>query len=216
MENNIRSYNSRTSEALKRLFIPTPPQLILDVTLAVLILLSLNARAIWHYFTQGITADSQVQLGNLISERLPFITETLDRLAHSRLGQILFWLFLGCVVYLFIWLIGNFVTNIRNDIVADEYLHPKSYNRAGYWGSVLAHKVMFICTVIILLAYIFAGSKLIILLGGLCYQALLDFYWLRSSVTLLGALLVSAVVLQIFFFLLGFVRNTWQVIYRDL
>lgn len=216
MENNIHSYNSRPSEVLKQLFIPTPSQLVLDFTLAIMILLSLNVRAIWHYFTRGITPDSQVELGSLISERLPFVTDFLDRLARSRLIQILFWLFIGCVVYLVIWLIGNFITNIRNDIVADEYMHPKSYDRSGYWGSVLAHKVMFVCTVFILLAYTLAGSKLIISLGTLCYQALLEFHWLRSPATLLGALLVSVLILQIFFFLLGFVRNTWRIIYRDL
>lgn len=215
MENNIHSYNSRTSATLK-LLIPGTPQILLDLIVGILVLLALNARAIWHYFTRGITDDSQVALGSLISEKLPFLADLSDRLSQGRFVQVVFWLFVGCVVYMFIWLIGNFITNIRNDIVADEYLHPKYYNRAGYWGSVMAHKMMFICTLFILIAYIYAGAKLLALLAGQCYQTLLNFSWLRSPIILIAAVLVSALVIQIFFFLLGFVRNTWRIIYRGL
>lgn len=216
MENKIHSYNSRTSAALKQLLVPGAPQLLLDLTLGILILLVLNSRAIWHYFTRGITADSQVELGSFIDERAPFISDFLDRLSRGRFVQVVFWLFVGCVVYMIVWLIGNFITNIRNDIVADEYLHPKFYNRAGYWGSVVAHKVMFVCTVFILAAYIFAGAKLIVLLADQCYRALLQFDLIRSPAAIIISILVSALIIQILFFLLGFVRNTWRIIYKDL
>lgn len=213
---NIRSYNSRPFAALKQVLVPTGPQLLLDFIIAILILLLLNGRAIWHYFTRGISDESQVELGDLINEKLPALHQFLENLSHGRFVQIVFWLFVGCVVYMLIWLIGNFITNIRNDIVADEYLHPKFYNRAGYWGSVVARKGLFACIVVIYLAYIYAAVKLLALLAGLCYQSFLDFQWAQTMATLGGAIIASAITIQILFFLSGLVVNTWRVVYRDL
>lgn len=216
MNNKVLSYSSRASEGLKSLLIPTGPQILLNLVLATLILLALNSRAILHYFTRGINEKSQVELGDLIETRLPAVYDMFESFTQGRVVQFIFWLFIGCITYIFIWLVGNFITNIRNDIVADEYIHPTSYNRAGYWGSVVARKLLFVCTLFILSAYTYAGGKLIVLLAGLCYQSALEFQWLKTGSILLGSLLITALVLQVFSYLYRVVVNAWKVIYKDL
>lgn len=216
MNNKVLSYSSRTASDLKSLLTPTVPQLLLNLVLAALILLVLNSRAILHYFTKGIDENSKVELGDLISSRLPAVYDLFESLTQGRFVQFVFWLFIGCITYIFIWLLGNFITNIRNDIVADEYVHPQSYNRAGYWGSVVARKMLFVCTLFVLSAYVYVGAKLIILLAGLCYQSAIESQWLNTSGVILGSLLVTAFVLQVFSYLYTVVVNAWKIVYKDL
>ena len=216
MTTHPRSHSSRTSGDIKQLLIPPTSQLLLNLVLAALILLALNARAVWHYFTRGINENSRVELGDLIQAKAPALYDFVDSVTHGRLVQILFWLFVGCIVYLIIWSIGNFFTNIRNDIVADEYVHPSSYDRTDYWSSVLARKVVLACTIFVLVAYTYAGAKLIILLADLCYRSVLEFSWLDTTITFAGCLIATTLVLQIFAFLWRFVINSWGIVYRDL
>lgn len=215
MRNNIRSYNTRLTTVLGQL-VPNGAQVFLDIIIALLLLAAFNVRGIWYFFTTGITADSQVDLGSLIDEKTPALQTILDNLAHGRFIQILFWLFVGCIVYILIWLVGNFFTNIRNDIIADEYVHPRFYNRAGYWGSIFSRKIIFASITMVLAAFLYAGLKLTAALANLCYYALKDFEILVSSFELLGSLLAVATLVQIFFMLTKIAINCWQLIYKDL
>ncbi|MBA3757380.1 hypothetical protein H0X09_00735 [Candidatus Saccharibacteria bacterium] len=215
MKSNTRSYNSRLNTSLSQ-FVPDGTQIFLDFIVSILLLATLNARAIWHFFTTGITADSQLDLGSLISEKAPAIEGVLGNLAHGRFIQVLFWLFVGCIVYILIWIVGNFFTNIRNDIVADEYLHPTSYKRAGYWGSIFSRKIFFVSILVILAAYIYSGLKLVATLADLTYLAFKDFEIVLSSLKLVGYLVTTAILVQIFFVLTGIATKTWKLIYKDL
>lgn len=213
---DIHSYNSRASLTLKQLLLPTPAQLFLNLVIAIIILSLLNIRAIWQFFTTGVSADSTVDLGSLISNNFPWLTEGIEKLTRGRTIQVLFWLFVGCIVYMLIWIVGNFLTNIRNDIVADEYVHPQQYSRAGYWSSVLARKIFFVCIFIVLISYIFAGLRLVASLADLALRSFRDFQIPLSILLVLGAILAAAIALQILQILFKITLNSWQLIYKDL
>lgn len=216
MQKDIRSYNSRVSGQIIQLVIPSQAQMVLNFVIAALLLAILNIRGLWHFISGGSTNVSRADFGSLISDRAPFVHDTFLKLAHGRFVQFLFWVFVGCVVYLLIWFIGNFFTNIRNDIVADEYIHPKSYNRAGYWSSILAKKIFFVAMVGILLAYLYAGLKFLAILADLIYSSVINDQWWDSTLQVIGHLIIAALMIQLFFVLVKLTLNSWQIIYRDL
>lgn len=213
---DIHSYNSRAAPGIKQLLVPSPAQIFLNLIIGILILALLNIKGIWQFFTTGVTADSTIDFGSLINDRLPWVTGFIYNLTHGRIIQVLFWLFVGCIVYMMIWFLGNFFTNIRNDIVADEYVHPQFYNRVGYWGSVFARKIFFISIVMVLIAYIYAGLKLIASLAALSYQSISIFQLPMSMVVLAGSIMGVAIAIQVFQVLFKISKNSWQVIYKDL
>ena len=216
MQNKIRSYNARKNTELRNLLIPTPSKITLLLVLSIALLTLLNIRAIWRFFTTGVDKSAPVNLGDLINQKFPGFYNFFDDITDSRLAQLLFWLFLGCIAYLAIWLIGSFISNIRNDIVADNYVHPKFYNRAGYWGPVLGRKIFFTCLVVVVIAYILVGIEFFNLLADVCYRATTDFNWFDSIAKIIGSVLLAALSLHIFSILLKLLSNSWQVISKDL
>jgi hypothetical protein len=216
MYKQIKSNNTRLGLTFWKLLFPSELQTFLDLLLGLLLLIILNAKGLWNYFTNGFLAAQQSEVSDIITQKVQGIHHFLDTISKGRFLQIVFWLFVGCVVYLLIWLSRSMLTNIRNDIVADEFTHPESYSRIGYWGSVLAHKLVLICIFVVLIVYFFAGFRLVSLIAKWAYTALENFQALRTSAEILGAVLATAFLLQILFALIRIFTNSWKFIYKDL
>jgi hypothetical protein len=214
MKKNISSYNS-SIEFRDNLF-PGMMQLIFCTLLAIILLAILNGRAIWTYLTTGLAPNSTVDLGSVINRYAPWTYKVFDFVTHGRVSQMLFWVFVGCVAYMLIWLGGNVLTNIRNDIVADAYVHPKFYNRSGYWSSILSRKVFFVCLMIIFLIFLYTFGRLAQVMANLTFQSIADFEVVRSLLTIAGSILGLAVLIYCLTLLLRIIRNTWRYIYKDL
>jgi hypothetical protein len=216
MQRDIHSYNSSIGPSLQQFLLPSLPKLLLELLIGAFLLTALNIRSIWTYFTSGILATTQFDLGDLINQKARGLHDFLNNISRGRFLQIVFWLFVGCIIYLLIWFIGNLITNVRNDIVADEYMHPAAYNRKNYWESVIARKIFFWCIVVVLIAYISAAFRFCIALAKYCNSALINFSWSRSLVVVVASIVITAILLQLLTILARIVANSWQFIYRDL
>lgn len=212
---NVGSYISKSSDFIKKLIVPSLPQALLYLLVAVLLITFLNIRPIWNDFSQALLLQPQ-DFGGVISRQDEGINKIWYIFTQSNLLQIIFWALVGCITYLLIWFIRSIFINLRNDVVADEYVHPASYNREGYWESVMAHKVLFGSSIVILIAYLYANIKVQPLLAGVTYAAIKNFQLLPSTLQLIAVMVGTAFLLHIFVILARVTVNSWRFIYKDL
>jgi len=216
MKKNIQSYNSRLVANLQQLFIPTLPQIFLDLVVAAVLLAVLSGRTLWDYFIGDTTILKSSIITIINGQNTEGLYEFLDKLTHGRWIQIAFWLFVGCVVYILVWFVGTILINIRNDILAAKFVHPPSYSRTNYWESIIGRKVLLICLVVVLLGYISVFLKVGLLLSTLGFLAVTDFKPLQSSAEIISSIVVAAIMLQIWWMLGRLTLNSWRLVYKDL
>lgn len=217
MNKNIKSHNSTSivGATSKSFLIPGVPQFFLYILISALLFIVLNIKHIWDYLNNTVLGP-QGGLDKFISEKAPGIHDFLNTLSQSIILQVLFWLCVGCIIYIFIWFVSNVAVNIINDVVADKYVHPKTYNRSSYWSSVLARKVFFWISIVILIFFIGVAMKFLVVLSKICYEETLDFQAGSSLLTFLQCLLSAALLIHIFILLMHTVTNSWRLIYKDL
>jgi hypothetical protein len=211
---NINSYNSKTISSPRDFLVPTRLHFFLYFLLSVLILTFTNGHRIWEYFSSNVIQNTN--LGALISDRFPAVHNLLSKISQGRALQILFWIFVGTTLYTIFWFLRNVLNNLRNDVVASEYIHPKDYSSQSYWRSIILRKILFGFTSLILLAFIYAAIKLCLALGSLCHSAITSFHLGHSLLQIVFAVALVTLVLHILVVLCKVVVHAWQFIYVDL
>jgi hypothetical protein len=215
MKNNIESHSSSVGATSKRFLLPSGTQLLLYALVGILLLIALNLKNAWDYLNHTVL-QPQGGLDNIISEKAPAVHKFLNSLSQSIALQVVFWIFVGCVVYIIIWFIRNIATNILNDIVADKYVHPASYNRSMYWGSILARKVFFWISVIVLVFYLVTGTRLLVYLSNLAYRFTVNFNLVHSLWEFVQIIAATTGLIYVLILIVHVAVNSWRFMYKDL
>jgi hypothetical protein len=214
MEKSIESSNS-IGATNKNFLLPSGAQLLLYVLVAFLLLITLNIGRAWDYLNK-IVLKPQGGLDSIIATNAPGFHKILNSLSQSIILQVTFWVFVGCVVYVIIWFVKNIAINLLNDITADQYVHPTTYKSYRFWGSILARRIFFWISAIILVFYLIASIRVIVYLGSLCYKFIVDFHSVRSSLQLLAALAAVTGLIYILVLIVHITVNSWRLMYKDL
>lgn len=214
MEKSEVSYNSRVKPSLRRFVLPGPADIALYLFMSLVALLLLNANPIWHYFSSHNLAGQS--LGQVIGQNAHGVQSFLAHVSQGRVLQVIFWALVGIFIYILVWFVRNILLNVRNDIVADEYIHPKGYSRSSYWHSVIGRKVFFGISLIVLIGYLYSLARLLPLLAKVCQDAVNNFSWSPSLVKLFGSWLAVAFLLYLLILLGRVSAIVWRLIYQDL
>lgn len=209
MEKDNELNNSQKKLSIRDFLGLSVAQISLDVVVAGLILTLINIRPIWHYFNDNVVATQQASLSTIMNNNDSWLDRFLHQLAASRIPQILFWILMGCVVYLVIWLIRNATTNIRNDVVASNFVQPNASDKGDYWRPILLRKTFFAAILAVLAGFAFASYKLVKVFADLCSWAVSDFHPFHSISEITVAILAVALVLQILLVLIRITARSW-------
>jgi hypothetical protein len=213
MENKIESNSSIDKDVT--FFLPTVYQVILYFLVSCLLLIMLNLGKAWKYLNDTVLKP-QGGLDSVIATNTPSLHKILNSISQSIILQVIFWVFVGCVVYVLIWFVKNITINILNDITADQYVHPKSYHRSSFWSSIIARRIFFWISVIILIVYLSVSMRFIAYLANICYDAVVKFSPLQSSLDILESALVVTGIIYILVVILHIAVNSWRLMYKDL
>ena len=208
------SHNSRFSISARQFFIPSRAQLFMYVLISSLLLVLLNGQTIWSKLKTNLQAD--ITFSDVIVGNAPFLQKVIDRLSHSRIPEIIFWLLIGCAVYIIVWFGHNITSNIRNDVVADSYLHPIKYDRRLFWQSIIARKILLFFSILVLIAYIIVGLKFLPIVAKFFYSAIDDFRLSPSVVEIIISVSIITFLLYLFILLVHLTINLWRLVYRNL
>jgi len=214
---NIESYSTSNSIGVtsKQFLWPGWSQLLLYVLVSFLLLLVFNVKNAWSYLNNNIIAP-QGGLGAILSSNNRLLKHIFNSFSHSIVLQVLFWVAIGCFVYVIIWFIRNIAINIMNDIAADNYVHPATYKRLRFWESILVRKVFSGISIFTLIIYIGASTKMVMYLSGLCFRLVQNFQPIRSLLEIAACVLVTTVLVYILILLTHVAVMSWRLIYRDL
>jgi hypothetical protein len=191
MENKINPSSSNKEKDIT-FFLPTIYQIVLYFLISCLLLIMLNTGKAWDYLNNTVLIP-QGGLDSIIATNAPSLHTVLNYVSQSIILQVIFWVFVGSVVYVLIWFVKNIAINLLNDITADQYIHPKSYQRTKFWSSILAR-----------------------FLANICYEAIVKFHPVHSSLTILESALVITGVIYILVVVVHIVANSWRLLYKDL
>ncbi len=217
MQTDIQSHNSTSTIGAtnKQLLLPSGSQILLYFLISILILTTLNLDKAWNYLNQVVLVP-QGGLDSLIAKNAPGLHKFLNYISQSVLLQVIFWIGVGCVVYVLIWFAKNIFINIRNDMVADNYVHPASYKRSSYWESVVARKIFFWVSLLVLLFFVISGTRLVVYLSDLCYLMVSEFHAKHSVFVISKSVLATTGFIYVLVLLIHLTVNSWRLMYKDL
>jgi hypothetical protein len=191
--------------------VPGALQIALYLFIAGLLLVLFNAADIWEAVnpdrSNGGTSDESVTVSQ---------DGVWSSLTSGRLPQILFWGLIGMVMYGGVWFAWNVLTNLRNDMAADEFVHPKTYSRARYWSTVWGHKIIFAISALVLVVYGYVLFKLLMVLADSSYISVNDFSFPGTILKIGVSVVAIALMLHVFALLLRVSVNSWRSVYKDL
>ncbi len=207
----IQSHNSNSKSFARQLLVPSPVQLMLYTLTGIAILVIANTEAIWSYLSDnpaGIEYSTKL-FGSGYEEGL------LGSSIQGRLSQIVIWSLAGILIYTVIWFLRSIFINLRNDIVADAYVHPHSYNRAGYWKSIAFRKVFFIGIIAILIGFLYLFLQLFPVFSSAFFNMVIDFS-ANSFLKAIAAILSLTILSHVFLVIIHLAINSWKFIHADL
>lgn len=210
MSKDIRSYNSQQEqrEDLRHVFWPSLLDFFFYLIAGGLILLLLNTSAIWRYFNS--TVPDQQSIRDIITQSLPFMNKLGDA-TQGRVFLALFWMAVGVIVYILYWFLNSMIISFRNNVIVGQYyLHPKNFNKTRYWMSVLSRNLFFTINLLVIVAYLYAGTKLMIALGKFSGSAFSTFQPAGTFTKLGLSVVCSAFVLHFFFMLIHITIRSWR------
>ncbi len=215
-DKEIKSVNeSSASQVFSSLSIPGALELVIYLLAGIIFVALVNIRALWNAINSSVQT-TYVDTSSIIDETLINFGDRLNGLLEGRPGQMLFWAIVGCLIYMLIWLSQNFIINLRNDVVADKYLHPNNYKSSSYWEGVLAHKIFFVTTVVVLFLYVFLSLTLFIpILSKIFKNATFSFSVPSSIIQLVLITLLSAIMLYLAVFIVKLVAYSWRAVINN-
>lgn len=140
---------------LIQFFVPTPAELIPNFLVSLLILLIASYRALLVLLANG-TPITNVTFSDIYGQRLDYIDEVLQVPLLGRIVLFGFWLAVGSVVYMLVWLFQNFAIEVYDDLTLAKLKDPKQHHQEddGWWGTTLSHTIFVGCSAIIFLFFV--------------------------------------------------------------
>jgi|GEM_PF-2135539 len=216
MENNIQSNSSaKLGTTSKQFLLPSGTQLLLYALISILLLIGLNIGRAWEYLNKTVLKP-QGGLDSIIATNAPGLHKILNSFSQSVILQVIFWIFVGCVVYVIIWFIKNIAINLLNDITADQYVHPHNYKRFKFWGSILGRRVFFWVSAVILVFYLIAGTRVLVYMANLCYRFVTNFHPAQSTLQLIEVVAATTGLIYLLVLLIHVATSSWRLMYKDL
>lgn len=211
----MSAIQSQTDLALhksRNLLKPSAAEVILYSLLAVVVIIIYNSGGIMQQLG-GDNLAAPEKLRASFTTLFDSFSNTFSTGLGGRLGQIIIWAFLGAIAYIGVWLIRNLFNSFENDIIADNYLHPSAYSRAGYWGSSLSIKVFMAAMFFITLGYTFAViTSFLPSISALAGSAAYNFVMPKSLLYIVSSVVVAALILYIEVLLLRINSRLWKLL----
>jgi hypothetical protein len=215
VKNKELSYNSAGQRVIGGLRKPSIADAVIYFIAGALFISAINYRDVWSVINNSVQT-KVVDTSALIDDKLAGVGDRINHLLDGRVGQMIFWAIVGCFIYMLIWLIQNTLINLRNDVVADQYLHPKSYKRSGYWEGVIAQKIFFVALVVSFFIYIFLSYSVFVpILSQIFYVTIFGFEVPGSILLLSLVFLLSAIMIYTFVLLTKLLINSYQTIVNN-
>jgi hypothetical protein len=209
---DYKSNSQVASHKLRGFFTPSGAEILLLAIISSILLAALNAGSAIQKLSNNYIGSPDHLKANFSTLSSSF-NSSFSTALGGRLGQILLWAFIGAITYIGLWIIKNIFYSFENDVIADHYLHPSSFSRAGYWGSSFSVKIFFFALALISAAYVFVAVRAVLpAAAALAGSAVDNFHASTSPFYILSALIGLVVVLYIGKLLFKLLAHLWKLL----
>lgn len=211
-EKPTESYNSHLAHSVKNFFPPSWLEILIYLVSSGILLSLLN----YKVFTNSLGQSSGVSQDTLNSYLHSNVANSVDffgKLFQGRSGSLVFWAFIGSIIYMAVWVVQNLFINIENDVHASEFVGLKDHEdkRHAYWNSVLSSKVFFVSSLLAIITYAIGLFNFLFPVTSRVYGlAISKFEPVKSIVSILLAIVAAAFLVYILVFGLRILARAWQ------
>lgn len=162
---------------------------------------------------------TELQVGEVFSQRFNYIDELLAVPILGRIVLFLFWLAIGSVVYMVVWLIQNMAVEVYDDITyAKLKTRPQPDDEdISWWGSTLAHTIFIGSSIILFLFFVVVAINFLIPAWVQLFQIGVQALWSTGAVinvalSIIGTMVTVYVLVlfwRLFFRIRGYVYNNF-------
>jgi len=207
------SYDSHLANSIKRLFLPDWLEIILYVLSAGVLLCVLNYRVFLNSVSNSSNVSQDV-LSNYLHTKLTSVGDFAGGLLQGRLTNMLFWAFVGCLIYMAVWTLQNLIINLRNDVKAGRFVSVENQTgrRKAYWTSVVSSKIFFICSLLAVFIYLVALSRFMLPVASRYFGLAIstDFRFPGTIFSVLLSLLGTTLLLFVLVLGVRIVSRSWR------
>jgi hypothetical protein len=208
----IESESEKQEHRFVNFFVPSFSEVLLYLLLGGILLVIFNSRTLLNWLgTNYIGSPQNLKLNLDIVNNS--VSSSLSSSFGGRLGQIIVWSLIGALAYIALWFLKNILNSFENDVIINHYLHPKSFNRAGYWGSAFSSKIFFGALFILFIGYTYALFTIIFpAISALCASAVYHFELPVSVLYILLCIFVAGAAIYLWVILMRLISHLWKLL----
>lgn len=153
MEHHV-SGSSKIKLFFTQFLLPSPIELVPYFFTSLLILLVAANQTLLVILADGSPV-TPIPINEVFSQRFDYIAVLLSVPILGRIVLFLFWLAIGSVVYMLVWLFQNLAIEVYDDLTYAKLKNPKDReDEDGWWGTTLSHAIFVGSSVLFFLFYI--------------------------------------------------------------
>lgn len=148
---------------ITQFLLPQPAELPIYFFVSLLLLVVASNQTLLVILSDG-TPITDIALTDVFGQRLDYLGELLQVPILGRIVLFLFWLAIGSIVYMFVWLFQNLAVEVYDDLTFAKLKNPQDRppeDEGGWWGTTLAHAIFVGSSVIVLLFYLLMAINLL-------------------------------------------------------
>lgn len=140
---------------LIRFFVPDFAELLPNLMVSLLLLLIASNRAILVLLSNG-SPITDISFGDVYGQRIDHVVGVLQTPFIGRIVLFLFWLAVGSIVYIMVWLFENFAVEVYDDLsqASIKTPHKDRDEEEGWWGTTLSHTIFLGCSALLFMFYV--------------------------------------------------------------
>lgn len=196
-----KNTTSKIKIFLTQFLLPQPVELPVYFLISLLILLVASNQTLLVILSDG-TPIPNVAITDVFGQRINYVGELLQVPILGRIVLFIFWLAIGSVVYMLVWLFQNVAVEVYDDLAYAKLKQrpvKDEEDDGGWWGTTLSHTIFVGSSVILFLFYLIVAVNLLFPAWVQLFQiALQSLSELQSVIKLIIAILGTMLTVYIF------------------
>ncbi len=208
MEHNV-SNTSKLRLFLTQFLLPQPIELIPYFFVSLLALLVASNQTLLVILSDG-SPITDTGFNDVFSQRLGYLDELMQTPILGRIILFLFWLAIGSIVYMFVWLFQNLVVEVYDDVAHAKLGTPteNTDEDGNWWGTTLSHTIFVGSSIIVLLFFVLITVNFLFPAAVQLFEIGLQTYTERSGILKLVAAILGTMFMAYVFVLF------WRLFFR--
>ncbi len=211
---------------IMQFLLPQPIELMVYLFVSLLILLAVANQTILQILS-GSSPVPEAGFSEVLSQRTDSFEQLLAIPILGRIVLFLFWLAIGSIVYVLVWLFQNMAVEVYDDLTLAKITDPRARQAAkeemqaetdeeGWWGTALAHTIFVGSGVILFLFFlIIAINGLLPLWSQLFQIGLQNLSEFTSVIKIILSLVGTMVTIHVFVLFWKFFFRLKNYIYHS-